>query len=108
MKSRRPRVVFGWVLVTSGLLGGAVWADNFSQRQYYGNWHKAPQGYSYRPYYYKPSPTYVGYKHHYVIHSPQRPDHHYYFNPYTQKFWGRCPVKTEGKGVYSLLAEKDR
>ena len=77
-------------------------------RQYYGSWHGHPNGYSYRSYYYKPHQQFSGFKHHYVIHHPKFPQHHYFYNPYQKKFWGRCPVDHGGKPVYSLLAEKDR
>lgn len=97
------------LLFLGGLLTGVAGADDYSHRQYYGNWQKHPtQGYSYRSYYYKPTQTYSGYKHHYVIQHPGHPDHLYFYNPYQQKFWGRCPAAAEGKPLYSLLAEKDR
>lgn len=81
------------------------WAGDYSPRQYYGNWQKHPTaGYHYRSYYYKPTPTYRGYKHHYVIHSQASRQHYYYFNPYTKKYWGRCPSHHDGDGGYSRLA----
>jgi hypothetical protein len=87
----------------------AAVANHYSPRQYYGNWRKhTKQGYHYRSYYYKPSVNYVGYRHHYAIHFPSRPKHIYYYNPYKKQYWGRCPVQTQGKPAYSLLAEKDR
>lgn len=87
----------------------AVVANQYAPRQYYGNWRKhTRQNYYYRSYYYKPSPTYVGYKHHYAIYYPTRPKYIYYYNPYKKYYWGRCPLQTDGKPAYSLLAEKDR
>ena len=84
-------------------------ANPYTPRQYYGGWNKHPsKNYHYRAYYYKPSPTYSGYKHHYVIYFPSKPTYYYYYNPYSKAYWGRCPVKSEGKGEYSLLAEADR
>lgn len=83
-------------------------ADHFGARQSFGDWHSHPKGFSYRPYYYKPDPKFVGFKHHYVIHHQAHPEHNYFYNPYKKQFWGRCPVATEGKPSYSLLAEKDR
>jgi hypothetical protein len=78
-------------------------------RQYYSGWHKHPKAnYHYRHYYYKPKPSHAGYKHHYVIYTPQRPKHYYYYNPYKKAYWGRCPVENNGEPLYSLLAEKDR
>jgi hypothetical protein len=80
-----------------------------SGRQYYSGWSAHPSGqYSYRTYYYKPSPNYVGYKHHYVVHFPSRPAYNYYYNPYTKQYWGRCPSEYGDKPVYSMLAEADR
>jgi hypothetical protein len=84
-------------------------ANTYYTRQYYSTWRKHPQrSYHYRYYYYKPSTTYVGYKHHYVIYYPSRPRYAYFYNPYRKVYWGRCPIQTGGKGEYSLLAEKDR
>jgi hypothetical protein len=83
-------------------------ADHFGSRQSFGDWHSHPRGFSYRPYYYKPNPQFVGFKHHYVIHHKAQPKHNYFYNPYKKQFWGRCPVATEGQPSYSLLAEKDR
>lgn len=93
------------LLVTAS---AAVIADG-APRQYYGAYAKHPRyNYYYRPYYYRPTPTYSGYKHHYVIHVPSKPKYVYYYNPYKKVYWGRCPVNCEGKPQYSLLAEKDR
>jgi hypothetical protein len=81
----------------------------YTHRQYYSSWQKHPQrNYHYRYYYYKPTPTYAGYQHHYVVYFPQRPKHLYYYNPYKKVYWGRCPTDCGGREQYSLLAEKDR
>ena len=105
-KSRAMLVVL--TLVFGGLAGTAG-ADQYSSRQYYSNWnHHVQRGYHYRSYYYKPTPSYVGYRHHYVIYSPSRPRHYYFYNPYKKQYWGRCDVNTNGQGQYSLLAEADR
>ena len=92
-----------------GALATTAVADQYSSRQYYSNWsHNTQRGYHYRTYYYKPTPNYVGYRHHYVVYSPSRPRHYYFYNPYKKQYWGRCDVNTNGKGQYSLLAEADR
>ena len=107
----RTKVMAGVIAAASvlGLLATPATANQYTPRQYYGTWHKhASYGYHYRYYYYKPSADYAGYKHHYVIYHPSRPKYYYYYNPYTKTYWGRCPVKTDGKGEYSMLAEKDR
>jgi hypothetical protein len=109
MRRTIRRVVSGIALITSLLESGNVGAvDNFSHRQFFGDWHRHPQGFNYRPYYYKPTPQFVGYKHHYVIHYQNHPQYNYFYNPYSQQFWGRCPAATDGKPSYSLLAKKDR
>ena len=79
-------------------------------RQYYGGWRRAPQRqYVYRSYYYKPRPTYHGYRHNYVIYNVRRdPKHFYYYNPYKRTYWGRCPVNTGGEPLYSMLEEQYR
>jgi hypothetical protein len=97
------------IFSTLALPSAPATANPYTPRQYYGNWHKhSTYTYYYRNYYYKPSPTYDGYKHHYVIYYPSRPKYYYYYNPQSKQYWGRCPVDTKGKGVYSMLAEKDR
>jgi hypothetical protein len=89
------------------LASAAAWAgDYYSPRQYYSQWQKSPQSnYAYRTYYYKPTPDYAGYKHHYVI---QKGDHCYFYNPYEKQYWGRCPLKHGGQPTYQLLAPADR
>ena len=84
-------------------------ASEFRTRQYYSGWQRNTRtNYYYRQLYYKPSPSYVGYRHHYVVYFPQRPKYYYFYNPYKKVFWGRCPVDTAGEGAYSMLAEADR
>jgi hypothetical protein len=81
----------------------------FETRQYYSSWRFHQKGgYHFRTYFFKPSPQFVGFRHHYVIFHPKRPNHLFFFNPYKKQFWGRCPLSTGGKPQYSLLAEKDR
>ena len=98
-------VLFSISLLTSS---GARAADQFGSRQSFGDWHSHSQGFSYRPYYYKPNDQFVGFKHHYVVHFQAHPQFNYFYNPYNIQFWGRCPVATEGKPSYSLLAAEDR
>ena len=75
-------------------------------RQYYSNWRAHPRkAYHYRVYYYKPKPDYSGYRHHYVIHHPRYPRYHYFYNPYKKRYWGRCPVQTGGRSLYSRLPD---
>jgi len=97
------------MLAICALAGLDSRAETFSQRQYYSSWSRHPtRGYHYRHYYFKPTPTYTGFKHHFAIHFPQRPQHVYFYNPYKKQYWGRCPANAGGKPLYSLLAEKDR
>ncbi len=84
-------------------------AGTYTVRQYYSTWRKHPQrSYHYRYYYYKPSLSYSGYRHHYAIYYPSRPRYVYFYNPYKKVYWGRCPVQTNGQPQYAMLAEKDR
>ena len=90
-------------------MGGVASAEHYVPRQYYSEWHKAPQGnYYVRHYYAKPSPNYSGYRTHEVRYFPAKPGHYYYYNPKTRKYWGRCPTQTDGEGQYSLLKPEDR
>lgn len=92
------------VLVTVLASAAASLAAAEGPRQYYSDWKKHPRAdYHYRAYYYKPRPNYSGYKHHYVVHDPQRPQHLYYYNPYAKKYWGRCPATSQGEPLYSRL-----
>jgi hypothetical protein len=87
----------------------AAFANPYAARQYYSGWSKHPKNaYYYRIYYYKPTATYAGYKHHYLIYYPSKPDYCYYYSPYQKQYWGRCPVNAAGRPLYSMLAEKDR
>ena len=78
-----------------------------SPRQYYSAWSKHPtKNYHYRRLYYKPTTSYVGYKHQYVIYYPSRPKHCYFYNPYKKTYWGRCEIQHGGK--YSMLPPEQR
>jgi hypothetical protein len=105
----RQKALFGVLALAAPFLASAepVRAGDYYTRQYYGNWSRY-QNYYYRSYYYKPSPTYYGYKHHYVIYYPTSPNYYYYYNPYKKYYWGRCPTQLNGTAQYSLLAEADR
>jgi hypothetical protein len=101
-----------------GLLAGAVVtlggtaAEAYGRvalRQYYTSWYYYPSGgYHYRCYCYQPTPTYVGYRYHYVVYYPAQPQYLYYYNPYTQVFWGRSSIDPEKNPGYSLLPESER
>ena len=105
-------IVLSIAFLGASLLGFGIpsqEAQAHGPRQYYSSWNRHPSAnYHYRHYYYKPSPNYSGYRHHYVIYHIQRPKHLYFYNPYTRKYWGRCPIGSQGTGSYSMLAEKDR
>jgi hypothetical protein len=81
-----------------------------SPRQYYSDWKPYPSGNGYyRDYYYKPTPTYAGYRHHYVTLYPSHPDRAYFYNPYKQTYWGYCPTAYSGEyeePAYSRLPEE--
>ncbi|MCA9076208.1 MAG: hypothetical protein KDA93_14355 [Planctomycetaceae bacterium] len=78
-------------------------------RQYYSDYTYVPShGYGYRTYYFKPTESYAGYKHHYVIYPQNDPQHGYYYNPETQQYWGRCPSQCHGEPLYSLLRPSQR
>src|SRR5262245_15508643 len=75
-------------------------------RSYYYGWTYYPQNnYYYNAYYYKPAPSYSNYNYHYCISYPTQPNYVYYYNPYSNQYWGRYDLEQKG---YSLLAEKDR
>lgn len=107
--SRNLRTLLVCCLAVVAMAAAAV-AQNYAPRQYYSDWKKAPQGNHFvRNYYFKPTPTYAGYRVHQVHHFPAKPKHHYFYNPKTQKYWGRCPSDNyEGKPLYSLLKMEDR
>jgi len=73
-------------------------------RAYYGDWMRHSSGYSYRPYYFKPSSDYHGYRHHDMIRSGE---HNYYYNPYSRKIWGRCSANpSEQQHYYELKGDQ--
>ena len=74
-------------------------------RSYYYGWKYYPQrSYHYTYYYYKPTPTYASYNYHTCVHYPSQPNYVYYYNPYSQQYWGRYDLEQKG---YSLLAPED-
>jgi hypothetical protein len=73
-------------------------------RQYYSRFWQRQGGYYYRTYYYRPTPN-ADYRAHQVIYYPSRPRYYYYYNPYTNKYWGRCDRATL---AYSKLAPEDQ
>ena len=101
-----------FVATTAALLFAVMAAGSAEAggpRQYYGSWQKQPtHGYYYRNLYYKPTPSYSGYKHHYVIYHPQRPKHYYFYNPYKKAYWGRCPTDYGDNPTYSMLPQEYR
>lgn len=105
MKATKKLALAGLLLL---LVAVPSWAKNYGPRQYYTGWSNSSYGYYYRTYYYKPAPTYTSYSYHYVVYYPSRPTYYYYYNPYKQAYWGRSPVKNNGKDVYSMLAEEHR
>ena len=75
-------------------------------RHYYSSWAYYPQRtYYYVQYYYKPADDYDTYNYHYCMYYPSAPSYVYYYNPYSQVYWGRYDLKAKG---YSMLADKDR
>jgi len=104
-------------LLWSLLIGAAVatcgpTAQAFGRyyyRQYYTSWAYHPAGgYHYRCYCYQPTVNYVGYRYHYVIYQPSQPQYLYYYNPYTQVFWGRSSIDPEKNPGYSMLPVSQR
>jgi len=94
------------VLITAFLITGFASGRAEGGVQSYSPWtYHTGKGYYYCQYYYKPTPDFVGFKHHFCIYRPAQPRYIYYFNPQKQVYWGR--YDTEKKG-YSLLADKDR
>jgi hypothetical protein len=90
----------------AGVIATSENADAGFYSQRYGGWSYYNTGnYYYRPYYYKPSPTYTGYRYHYCIHYTSQPRYVYYYNRYNGTYWGRYDLE---KGGYSMLEEKDR
>lgn len=101
MSSRKSLLLAA--VITLGLMHNT---SSAAGRHYYSNWSYYPQRtYYYVQYYYKPAETYDTYRYHYCIYYPSTPNYVYYYNPYTEVYWGRYDVKNKG---YSLLEDKDR
>ena len=101
------QLILGVAVLVSGLSAATVQAQSYAPRQYYGSWQSAPK-YSYRTYYYKPFPSYSGYRHHYCIHVPSQPKYVYFYNPYKKQYWGRCTLERDGESAYSQLPQEAR
>jgi hypothetical protein len=104
----KKRLILGAMIAAMPLLAVSAMAragEDYSPRQYYGAW-EHHRSYSYRSYYYKPTPTYAGYRHHYVVSYPYDHKHYYYYNPYKRTYWGRCDAYGEGQPYYSRLPEE--
>ena len=105
----KKRVGFAVIFAATVSAGLAMVAGAQGTRQYYGGWNFHSQNrYYYRSYYYKPAPSFTAFRHHYALYFPARPQHVYFYNPYRQVYWGRCPAKYEGEPGYSMLAEAAR
>jgi hypothetical protein len=105
----KRRVVLAAGVAAAVSAGLAIVASAQGIRQYYSGWNfHSRNRYYYRSYYYKPTPNFTAFRHHYALYYPARPQHVFFYNPYRQVFWGRCPAKYEGEPGYSLLAEADR
>ncbi len=103
---RRSVLAMLSAFVLTGLAAAPALADSIygTPRQYYSGYTHVPShNYGYRTYYFKPTPDYAGYQHHYVIYPQHDPHHAYYYNPETQAYWGRCPSQCHGQPLYSLL-----
>jgi hypothetical protein len=104
--SRLPLAGLGLALV---LTLGASSGVEAAGRQYYAGWHQHPSyGYYYNTYYYKPTPSYVGYTYHYCVYQPSQPRYIYYYNPHRQVYWGRFDLQGKPGEQYSLLADEHR
>lgn len=88
---------------------GAATGTQADDRQYYGGWNYHPQKqYYYNTYFYKPTPTYTGYTHHYCVYQPSTPRYVYYYNPHSQQYWGRFDLEGKPGEQYSLLTPETR
>ncbi|TWT61239.1 hypothetical protein [Rubinisphaera italica] len=108
------RTIRNTMLLTMIALMGGIAVEQEARafqgyRQYYGGWsYKPQQRYHVRSYYYKPTPSYVGYRYHYCVHYPKRPRYVYYYNPYSRTYWGRFDLEGKDGAHYSLLKNEDR
>ena len=106
MRTRILRLVAFGALALAGLVAVNESAKaNPYGRQYYGAWIYQNNCY-YRNYYYQPYVS-ATYSYSVVYYYPTQPAYYYYYNPSTQVYWGRSPVKSD-KPVYSLLKKEDR
>ena len=67
MRSFLGMALAGLALLLPAALGVVAHGNSYSPRQYYGGYTRHPRGHYIRPYYYKPTPTYSGYKTHYAV-----------------------------------------
>ena len=106
MLSRRSLLCLALVAVAITSAVPAAMAARYFRRQYYSSWSYYPsQSYYYSYYRYQPYSGYDGYRNHYCVYYPSTPRYVYYYNPYSQQYWGRYDLEQKG---YSMLEEKDR
>lgn len=96
------QLLLGVAVLVSGLSSTSAHAQGYATRQYYGSWQPYNQ-YYYRSYYFKPFPSYSGYRHHYCVYVPSQPKYVYFYNPYKKQYWGRCTLERNGESLYSQL-----
>ncbi len=93
-------------VIAASLVVSVKTAEAIYRRSYYYGWRHYPsRSYYYNYYYYKPYASYSGYQYHTCVYYPSRPSYVYYYNPYSQQYWGRYDLEAKG---YSLLAQADR
>ncbi|MCA9113751.1 MAG: hypothetical protein KDA79_01600 [Planctomycetaceae bacterium] len=98
MKAAKVLTIFGGLAIAFSFSGGAeVDAGSYGGWNYYGS-----RGYYYSTYNYTPT------RYHYCVYYPSKPRYTYYYNPYSQSYWGRYDLQGKPGAEYSLLAEKDR
>ncbi len=100
-----------WILAlgTFALVGLAELAAQAGARQSYGNWqYNKDKNYYYREYRYKANANDADYHHQYAIYfkNDNRVNNKwiYFYNPMTQKYWGRYPTVHNEK--YRKYAEE--
>jgi hypothetical protein len=105
MKTMRIAVI---TLVLGLATSTAAFANYF--RQYYtpGWAYSVSNSYYYTTYYYQVTVAQPVYYYHYCVYYPAYPTYIYYYNPYSQVYWGRYVIGSKGNDGYSILAKEDR
>src|SRR5262245_42491634 len=114
----RNRIVTATILFIVGMLITASIGkaqEKQSKNQYYtdgkivGQWHWDANAKCFSAYYtFKSSSNATQFSYHLVYYYPDKDKYVYFYNPRTERFWGRCPLNVSKNNPYQILNAQDQ